>query len=108
VNDFTLTLTEIFVSLVIESTILAGVFSFLANRANEKQEQQLKQELTKIEQQNKFVFELLAQEIGSTKTEIISEIKEAHTEQRSGTSIADVQRFIQLQERLMKQKGGDQ
>lgn len=52
-SQVSLSIIEVFISLVVESTILAGVFSYLTNKANEKQEQQLKEEMTKIETQAK-------------------------------------------------------
>ncbi len=76
-NQLTYSIVEVFISLVVESTILAGIFSFLANRANEKQELKLQQEMTKIEQQNKMIFENLSQLAVQQKLEIISQIKES-------------------------------
>jgi cell division protein FtsB len=76
-NQLTYSVVEVFISLVVESTILAGIFSFLANRANEKQELKLQQEMTKIEQQNKMIFENLSQLAVQQKLEIISQIKES-------------------------------
>ncbi len=76
-NQLTYSVVEVFISLVVESTILAGIFSYLANRANEKQEMKLQSEMTKIEQQNKMIFENLSQLAVEQKTEIINQIKES-------------------------------
>lgn len=76
-NQVTLSIIQIFISLVFESVILAGVFSFLSNKANEKQEQNLKQELFKVEHQNTFIYQELEKAISQGKTEIISQIKES-------------------------------
>lgn len=76
-NQLSFSIIEVFISLVVESTILAGVFSYLTNRANEKQEQKLQQEMTKIEQQNKLIFQQLSTLAVQQKNEIISQIKES-------------------------------
>jgi cell division protein FtsB len=76
-NQLTYSVVEVFISLVVESTILAGIFSYLANRANEKQEMKLQSEMMKIEQQNKMIFENLSQLAVEQKKEIISQIKES-------------------------------
>ncbi len=52
-----------------------------SNRANEKQEKQLRDEMLKIEQQNTTLFMQLQQEIQIAKTDLISEIKETHAQQ---------------------------
>lgn len=76
-NQLTYSIIEVFISLVVESTILAGLFSYLANRANEKQEQKLQVELTKIEQQNKLIFKEITNQLQITRNDIISQIKES-------------------------------
>jgi hypothetical protein len=75
-TNLTLTIVEVFISLVIESVILSGVFSYLSNKQSEKQEQHLKDELQVIEEQNKFIYEQLQTEIRLAKADMISEIKE--------------------------------
>lgn len=69
-----LSVIEIFISLVIESIILSGVFSYLANKANEKQEQQLKEEMHRIEEQNKLIFEQLQQQSKDTEARLLHAI----------------------------------
>jgi Tfp pilus assembly protein PilW len=73
-NQIMLSIIEVFISLVIESTILAGVFSYLANKANEKQETQLKEEMHRIEEQNKLIFEQLQQQIKEAEARIMHAI----------------------------------
>jgi len=76
-NQLTYSVIEVFISLVVESTILAGLFSYLANRANEKQEKKLQVELTKIEQQNKLIFKEITGQLNIARNDIISQIKES-------------------------------
>jgi hypothetical protein len=78
-SPISLSIIEVFISLVVESTILAGIFSYLTNRANEKQEQNLQVELTKIEQQNKLIFQELTKQIQLSRNDILAEIKETMT-----------------------------
>lgn len=82
-TQLTYSIVEVFISLVVESTILAGIFSYLANRANEKQEMNLQKEMTKIEQQNKMIYQQLSQLAVEQKTEIISQIKESANPQNA-------------------------
>lgn len=83
-NNITLTLIELFISLIVESVILSGVFMFISNKASEKQQQFLQSEITNIEKQNKFDFEQLQTEIRTAAAQCISEVKEAHAEQIRG------------------------
>lgn len=76
-SDITLSILEMFVGLVIESTLLAGVFAYLSNRANEKQEQKLQNEMNKIEKQNRFNFEQLQTKIQQSRTDLLNQMKEA-------------------------------
>jgi len=75
-NQLTYSVIEVFISLVVESTILAGLFSYLANRANEKQEKKLQVELTKIEQQNKLIFEEITSQLNIVRNDKTSEVIE--------------------------------
>src|SRR3954467_8191443 len=81
-NQIMLSIVEIFISLVIESTILSGVFSYLANKANEKQEMQLKEEMHRIEEQNKLIFEQLQQQITHSTDHLFNTIKECAQQQQ--------------------------
>lgn len=76
-HQIVLTITEVFISLVIESTILAGLFSFISNKANEKQQKQLQDELMKIEGQNKLIHQSLGEQIKLCRDDILSQIKES-------------------------------
>jgi predicted solute-binding protein len=75
-----LTIIEIFCGLIIEGVMLSMVFAYISNRTSEKQNASLQQEMANIETQNKFTYEQIVKEIHSAKTEIISQIKEAHYE----------------------------
>ena len=77
-----LTIIELFISIVVEGFILAAVFQWIQSKTQAKNEQQLKEEMQNLEKQNKFDFEQLQAEIRTTKTEIISEIKEALGKQK--------------------------
>jgi hypothetical protein len=72
-----LTLAQLVISLIVEGVILGLIFQGIANKSDDKMQQNLKAELSKIEQQNKFDFEQLQNEIRNAKADIISEVKEA-------------------------------
>ena len=64
-NSTTLSIIEIFVSLVVETLVLGGLFAYLNNRSNKEQAENIKSEMVKIENEIKFV-----------RDDIISQIKE--------------------------------
>jgi uncharacterized membrane-anchored protein YhcB (DUF1043 family) len=76
-KEITFSLIEIFISLVVETIILGALFTWVSNKASVKSEQNLKSELKKVEDQNKFDFQQLQSEIRSAKSDIISQIKES-------------------------------
>jgi Tfp pilus assembly protein PilV len=76
-NGITLSLIEIFISLVVETIILGGLFTWVANKTNQKMEQQLRGEMQKIENQNKLIYQELNRSIKDTRNDIISQIKES-------------------------------
>lgn len=76
IKDIVFSLVEIGISILFESIILGLIFQQLSNRAVNDTKTALEEEMKKIEDQNKFDFEQLQQEIRNAKTEIISEIKE--------------------------------
>ena len=83
-KEITLSLIEIFISLFIETVILGGVFTWVANKTNEKMEAKLKEELLeqnqliyKLENQNTLIYEELQKSIEASRTDIISQIKES-------------------------------
>jgi hypothetical protein len=76
-KDITFSVIEIFVSLIIETVIMGGLFTWISNKTAKTNEQQLKDEMATIEAQNKLIFQELKGEITQAKTEIISQVKES-------------------------------
>ncbi len=76
-ENLTLTIIELVISLVVEGVILGLIFQGITNKSEDKMQQNLKAEMNTIEQQNKFQFEQLQNEIRNAKADIISEVKEA-------------------------------
>jgi hypothetical protein len=76
-KDITFTLIEIFVSLIIETIILGGLFAYISNKATTQNEQNLSSEMKVIEGQNKTNFEQLQAQIYAARYDIISQIKES-------------------------------
>jgi hypothetical protein len=68
---------ELFIGIVIEGILLSMIFAFISNQTSEKQNRTLKDEMSNIEVQNKFIYEQIVKEVESAKTEIISQIKES-------------------------------
>lgn len=75
-KDIVFSLIEIGISIIFESIILGLIFQQLSNRAVSDTKTALEEEMKKIEDQNKFDFEQLQNEIRIAKSEIISELKE--------------------------------
>lgn len=85
-KDITLSLIEIFISLIVETIILGGIFTFISNRTSEKMETKMKEEMKSIESQNKLIYTELTTQADNYKNEIISQIKESATYGNSGLS----------------------
>lgn len=75
-KEITFSLIEIFISLVVETIILGGIFTWISNKTNNQMQQKLNDELKVIEDQNKTDFEQLQAEIRAAKNDILSQIKE--------------------------------
>jgi hypothetical protein len=75
-NQITFSLIEIFISLIVETIILGGVFTWVSNKAAKQNEQALKSELSTIESQNKLIFQQLETAVKNSRDDVISEIKE--------------------------------
>jgi hypothetical protein len=75
-EQITFSLIEIFISLIVETIILGGVFTWVSNKAAKQNEQALKSELGTIESQNKLIFQQLETAIKNSRDDVISEIKE--------------------------------
>jgi hypothetical protein len=80
-KDITFSLIEIFVSLIVETIILGGMFTWVSNKTSDKMAQKLNDELKVVEDQNKTDFTQLQGEIRLAKSEIISQIKESRSKQ---------------------------
>ena len=76
-NQITFSLIEIFISLIVETIILGGVFTWVSNKAAKQNEQALKSELGTIESQNKLIFQELKREVKASRDDILSQIKES-------------------------------
>lgn len=72
-----LAVIEIGISLIVEGIILSMVFAYISNQTSEKQNKALKNEMSNIEIQNKFIYDQLNRKIENIKGEIISQIKES-------------------------------
>ncbi len=75
-EQITFSLIEIFISLIVETIILGGVFTWVSNKTAKQNEQALKSELSTIESQNKLIFQQLEAAIKASRDDVISEIKE--------------------------------
>lgn len=75
-NQITMSVIEIFISLIIETVILGGVFTWITNKASSKMEQELKDEMNNIENQNKMIYQEIEKMIMQSRDDVISEIKE--------------------------------
>lgn len=75
-KDITFSLIEIFISLIVETIILGGVFAWISNKAAVKMESKLKDEMNTIEAQNKLIYQGLSEGITQSRNDVIAEIKE--------------------------------
>ncbi|MBT2728382.1 hypothetical protein J7E63_15745 [Bacillus sp. ISL-75] len=75
-RDIIFSLVEIGIGIIFESIILGLIFQQLSNRAVTDTKNALQTEMQKIEDQNKFDFEQLQNEIRQAREDIISELKE--------------------------------
>lgn len=76
-EQITFSLIEIFISLIVETIILGGVFTWVSNKAAKQNEQALKSELSTIESQNKLIYQELQATIKASRDDVISQIKES-------------------------------
>ena len=75
-KDITFSLIEIFVSLIVETIIIGGIFTWVSNKSATRMEQQLKSEMGTIEAQNKLIYQELSQVIKDSRNDVINQIKE--------------------------------
>jgi hypothetical protein len=76
-KEITFSLIEIFISLIVETIILGGLFTWISNKANQTMQQKVTDEMNNIETQNKFIYTELKGEIQNVKTDLLSQIKES-------------------------------
>jgi esterase/lipase len=76
-QNIVLSIIEFVASTAVEGIILAGVFNWISDKNQQKQQEMLAQEMNNIEKQNKFDYEQFQKSIQTAKTEIISQIKES-------------------------------
>lgn len=76
-QNIILSIIEFVASTIVEGVILAGVFNWIGDKNQQKQQEMLAQEMNNIEKQNKFDYEQFQKAIQIAKTEIISQIKES-------------------------------
>jgi nitrate/TMAO reductase-like tetraheme cytochrome c subunit len=76
-KEITFSLIEIFISLIVETIILGGVFTWVSTKTAQRNEQALKSELSKIENQNKLIYQELKREVESCRGDLLSQIKES-------------------------------
>jgi hypothetical protein len=81
IKDIVFSLVEIGISILFETVILGLIFQQLSNRAVKDNENILRAEMKVIEEQNKFDFQQLQEQLRESKREIISEIKESFSSQ---------------------------
>jgi hypothetical protein len=81
IKDIVFSLVEIGISILFETVILGLIFQQLSNRAVKDNENILRAEMKVIEEQNKFDFQQLQEQLRESKREIISEIKESLSSQ---------------------------
>jgi hypothetical protein len=75
-KDIMFSMVEIFISLIIETIIMGGLFTWISNKSSVKVEQTLHLEMKNIEDQNKLIYQELSKAIKSARDDIISEVKE--------------------------------
>lgn len=79
-NQTTMTLIEIAISLIVEGIILGLIFQFIASKETEKQEQNLKTEMQNLEKQVKNDFQMITVDMQNVRNDILSQIKESNKE----------------------------
>lgn len=75
-KDVMFSLIEIFVSLIIETIIMGGLFTWISNKSSVKMEQKLHNEMKNIEDQNKLIYQELNIAIKNSRDDILAEVKE--------------------------------
>lgn len=76
-KEITFSVIEIFISLIVETIILGGLFTWISNKNQKTAEQHLQNEIKKIEDQNKIIYQELSRQNKDNRNDIISQIKES-------------------------------
>lgn len=76
-KEITFSLIEIFISLIVETIILGGLFTWISNKANQQMQQKMTDEMNNIEAQNKFIYQQLVGEMTKNRNDLIAQIKES-------------------------------
>jgi hypothetical protein len=76
-KEITFSLIEIFISLIVETIILGGLFTWVSNKTSQRNEQALKSELSKIENQNKLIYQEITKAIKNSRDDTIAQVKES-------------------------------
>jgi biopolymer transport protein ExbB/TolQ len=76
-KEITFSVIEIFISLIVETVILGGVFTWISTKTSQRNEQNLKSELSKVENQNKLIFQELSRAIKNNRDDVLNQIKES-------------------------------
>jgi hypothetical protein len=76
-KEITFSLIEIFISLIVETIILGGLFTWISNKNNVNMEQKIRGEMKNIESQNKMIYQELSRQNKDNRNDIISQIKES-------------------------------
>lgn len=75
-NETLLSVIEVFISLVVETIIMGGLFTWIANKSSVKMEQKLENEMKVIEDQNKLIYQELSLAVKAARDDVLNEIKE--------------------------------
>lgn len=76
-KEITFSLIEIFISLIVETIILGGLFTWISNKTNANMENKMRSEMKNIESQNKLIYQELSRQNKDNRNDIISQIKES-------------------------------
>lgn len=76
-KEITFSVIEIFVSLVVETIILGGLFTWISNKSGEKMQIKIKDEIAKLEKQNTLIYEEISSAVHSSRNDILNQIKES-------------------------------
>jgi adenine-specific DNA methylase len=76
-KEITFSLIEIFISLIVETIILGGLFTWISNKASQQMQQKITDEMNNIETQNKFIYQQTKMDMKTNRDDIMNQIKES-------------------------------